>query len=138
MIKMRIGVLYNRFIYFPVAARLLTMILSYGIAYSSNAQTTLILPSKFQCYPGENEKIRFHITENNKEDDLGINQNNVQQLLHHTPDGRVSDLAPALSVSSVSSINLASLDEGTHVLIFHSKNAFKEIAAPVFKLSASV
>ncbi|CAN5613991.1 hypothetical protein BH10BAC3_BH10BAC3_34790 [soil metagenome] len=134
MIKMRFCLLSFDRVDFIFALRLIIIACFLGSVFNSNAQVTLLWPSKgkFQYYPNENASVRFYITENNNPGDLTIKKNNVQQLLHYTPNGRVVDIAAALTDTSVSSINLASLDEGTHMLIFHSKNTFQEIEAPVF------
>ncbi len=116
------------------ALRLAIIMCFSGSVYNSNAQVTMIWPSKdkFQYYPKDSAEIKIAVGENSYSGYRHIDQNSIQQLVHYTPGGRVVDIASPIADDVQTKIRLSDLEEGTHMVIFHSTNSYEETEAPVF------
>jgi hypothetical protein len=116
---------------FPIK-RLLPLLSLWCIGSYGIGQVTTIFPDKFQHHPNENAVIQFYTEEGKNSRPQETSRNSLQQLLHYTPGGKIIDVASNFPDTPVSSIHLTGLGEGTHMIIFHSKNTFKEIDAEIF------
>ncbi len=72
------------------------------------------------------------VGENFEGENWGGNRDKVQQLVHYTPSGEITNIASLLSGNKGDSLQLPLQEEGTHMIIFNSNNSFLSLDAAKF------
>ena len=89
-------------------------------------------PSKFIYKMGDVANIKFNVGENFTGDNWVGNHDKINQLLHVSPKGLATDISERLGNNKGDSVQLSIMEEGTHMILFNSKNSFIKLKAEKF------
>ncbi len=103
-----------------------------GIAVVLQAHEFWMEPDRFRYRPGEVMKLNFMVGEQLTGERWNLQKHRVIRLDHHTP-ATVQSLAELLNMSSEGNhLEMPLNDEGTHLFVLQSNNAFIELQAAEF------
>jgi uncharacterized GH25 family protein len=91
-----------------------------------------LMPARFFYFIREKSNIRFQAGENFIGSNWSGNRDKIQQLNHYTPGGLTVDISDKLSMQPGDSLLLPLAEEGTHMIVFNSKNTFIDLAPDQF------
>ena len=89
-------------------------------------------PSKFIYKMGDVANVKFNVGENFNGDNWVGNHDKINQLLHVSPKGLATDISERLGNNKGDSVQLSIMEEGTHMILFNSKNSFIKLKAEKF------
>ncbi len=92
-----------------------------------------LAPHKFFFTIREVANIRFQSGIPLRGANWAGNRDHIQQLFHYSPSGAYTDLSAVLSLKKGDSVQLPLREEGTHMVIFNSRNSFTNAEAEKFQ-----
>lgn len=94
------------------------------ISFAVIAHEFWLKPQQFHFKKDEIASIKFNVGENFTGDNWVGNNSKINQLMHYTPSNKQVDIATLVSDNKGDSIQLKLEEEGTHMVIYNSKNSF--------------
>ena len=89
-------------------------------------------PQQYHFKKDETATIKFKVGENFTGDNWVGNNSKINQLIHYTPSNKQIDIAALVSNNKGDSIQLKLTEEGTHMVIYNSKNSFINLTPAKF------
>lgn len=89
-------------------------------------------PQKYVFNNGETASIKFNVGESFTGENWTGNNDKINQLTHYTPSNKQIDIAGLVSDKKGDSIQLKLEEDGTHMIIYNSKNSFINLVSAKF------
>ncbi len=89
-------------------------------------------PQKYVFNNGETANIKFNVGEDFTGENWASNNSKINYLIHTTPSNKQIDIAGLVSDKKGDSIKLKLNEEGTHMIIYNSKNSFIKLEPAKF------
>ena len=89
-------------------------------------------PQQYHFKKDETASIKFNIGESFAGENWAGNNSKINQLIHYTPANKQVNIAGLVGNNKGDSIQLKLEEEGTHMVIYNSKNSFINLAPAKF------
>lgn len=111
--------------------KILSLAVLIAVMAAAQAHEFWMQPVRFFFKPGEKLMVRFMVGENFMGEPWDIKRHRVEKLEHHRTGG-VKSMVDSVTDTQTHNLSVTLAQEGTHLIVLQSDNAFIELEGPRF------